>query len=274
MRMRATVQMNSIQDVFADDFKQAKNLLLQKCQSDERNVDARQENFSENWPAAQESFDLFGIAIGDGSKREIWVGALKDVIPSSLGRFRFCVDRFRKIGIHDLASVRDADFYANGGGGGSRIIVRNQEFPLHKKPEADIPGGTMEQRLGWVRKNHNVFRDKVWRHWKGKCAVYKIDCNGLLIASHIYPWSLCNPQQKTDCHNGLLLSAPLDYLFDGGYISFSDSGEILSHPKITSETLAIFGLTKTKIATISPEYITESMKAYLQMHRQYHGFPL
>lgn len=271
----ANVHMNSIQEVFSGNFQGANNLLIQKCQPDEHNIRARQENFSESWPTVQDSFDLFGIALETGhKKREILVGTLKDIIPSNNypGRFRFHVDKFHRIGVHDRATVSDADFYGNGGGGGSRVIVQNLSNPSHIQSIDNAPGGAMEQRLQWVRKNHKKFRDNVWSHWNGKCAVYQTECNGLLIASHIYPWSLSNSQQKTDFHNGLLLSAPLDYLFDRGYISFSDIGNILINPKMDAETLAIFGIAKSKILEIDNKKITQPMKMYLRLHRLYFEF--
>lgn len=273
--------MDSIQDVFTftDDFRHANNLVIERCRPDEHNLGAFRENYSESWPAVNQSYDLFGVALkleGYPRKREIWVGTLKDVVPSENypGRFRFYVDKFRRVGVHDRAVVSDANFYGNGGGGGHRVLVRNKSTLTQKGSESDAPIGSMEERLRWVRVNHKIFRDKVWAHWTGKCAVYEIECNGLLIASHIYPWSLSSSEQKTDVDNGLLLSAPLDYLFDRGYISFDESGKILKKSGVDAETWAVFGLTESESATIAirKQKITDRMKEYLRRHRQYHGF--
>lgn len=44
----------------------------------------------------------------------------------------------------------------------------------------------------------------------GRRAVHDQECRGLLVASHIVPWRLSSGKEKTDRHNGLLLSASLD----------------------------------------------------------------
>lgn len=95
----------------------------------------------------------------------------------------------------------------------------------------------MVERLVWVRKNHVEFRDPVDQHCEGKCAVADHDCDGrrgLLIASHIYRRARSNPTAKTDVGHGLLLSSPIDRLFDQGLISFADDGMML-----TSNDLAL-----------------------------------
>jgi putative restriction endonuclease len=48
-----------------------------------------------------------------------------------------------------------------------------------------------------------------------------------LWAIHIKPWSECDDAQKVDGSNGLLMSPHVAHLFERGYISFSDDGELL-----------------------------------------------
>jgi hypothetical protein len=49
----------------------------------------------------------------------------------------------------------------------------------------------------------------------------------LLIASHIKPWSECDNAERLDGNNGLLLSPHIDKLFDRGWITFTDAGDLL-----------------------------------------------
>lgn len=49
----------------------------------------------------------------------------------------------------------------------------------------------------------------------------------LLIASHIKPWRLCNNSERLDGNNGLLLSPHIDRLFDQGWITFSNNGDLM-----------------------------------------------
>ena len=274
--------MKSIQEIFSGEFVHAKLAVVQKIHPNERNLDALNSGFTENWPPLplERPADVFALSIGknDDSKcQEIWVGFINDVQPSTASRFRFYVDRFRLIGEHNLATVSDADFYGHGGGGGSRNYAVNLSQAgkeLVSKPlELEMPTaeGSNEHRLVWVRKNHDKFRDPVWRHWEGRCAVTGSDCNDLLVASHIHPWARSTPQEKTDPNNGLLLAVPLDKLFDRGWISFSNSGKMLVKPILSQETRAIFGLQKEDMS-LRLSKVGDKMLAYIERHRTFHGF--
>jgi hypothetical protein len=48
-----------------------------------------------------------------------------------------------------------------------------------------------------------------------------------LWATHIKPWSECDDVEKLDGSNGLLMSPHVAHLFERGYISFSDDGDLL-----------------------------------------------
>ena len=48
-----------------------------------------------------------------------------------------------------------------------------------------------------------------------------------LIASHIKPWVVSDPAEKLDIENGFLMCPNHDKLFDQGWITFSDDGEII-----------------------------------------------
>jgi hypothetical protein len=48
-----------------------------------------------------------------------------------------------------------------------------------------------------------------------------------LWARHIKPWSHCDDSEKLDGCNGFLMSPHVAHLFERGYISFSDDGELL-----------------------------------------------
>lgn len=60
----------------------------------------------------------------------------------------------------------------------------------------------------------------------GHCPFSKIDDEKLLIASHIKPWAVCDEHEKVDPNNGFMLSPLFDKLFDKGYISFENNGQL------------------------------------------------
>lgn len=273
--------MRSIKEVFAGEFADAKLAVVQKLRPDNHNLQALKLGFTESWPPLSKPADVFILSLGEdgGRRREILAGFITDTQPSDIydKRFRFYVDRFKRIGEHDLELATDAQFYDNGGGGGSRNYAINpKKDNKPDRPPLDpyglVPDGAMERRLVWVRINHHRFRDPVWRHWDNQCAVTGADCNGLLVASHIHPWAKSTPREKTDFNNGLLLSVPLDALFDRGWISFSSSGKMLINPLLSPETCSIFGLRQGSMGIRKKEKISVKMREYLKRHRAFHGF--
>lgn len=275
--------MRSVQEIFIGDLAGARTGIVQKLRPDDHNLGAFHSSYSESWPSLQKQAELLILSLAEegASVRKIYAGFIVDVLPSPIypTRFRFYVDRFRYVGEHDLRLVSDGTFYGNGGGGGSRVYVDNQtRGGNHRGPSGEVdlgaavPEGAMERRLVWVRKNHHRFRDPVWQYWESKCAVTDSECNGLLVASHIFPWAKSNPTEKTDRNNGLLLSAPIDALFDRGWISFADTGEMLMKKELSQDTRLAFGLTKKAYFIAKREKISPRMKKYLKRHRQFHGF--
>jgi predicted restriction endonuclease len=90
----------------------------------------------------------------------------------------------------------------------------------------------------------------------------------LLRASHIKPWCDCEPKERLDPDNGLLLAVHIDGLFDRGFISFDENGRILISPKLRSENLKLFGISPdSQITQIHPGH-----HKYLALHRASHNF--
>lgn len=118
---------------------------------------------------------------------------------------------------------------------------------------------TEKENVVKCRIGQGEFRDKLIEYWKG-CSVTGLKQNDILIASHIKPWSRATDKERLDSFNGLLLLPTLDKLFDKGYISFNDDGNILISKLLENyEILGINEQMKVKIQ--------EQHKKYLQFHR-------
>lgn len=64
------------------------------------------------------------------------------------------------------------------------------------------------------------------------------------IASHIKPWSECETYDEAiECENGILLCPNHDKLFDKGYITFDENGQIIYSKSATAEILTLIGIT-------------------------------
>jgi putative restriction endonuclease len=84
-----------------------------------------------------------------------------------------------------------------------------------------------------------------------------------LRAIHIKPWRNSSDAEKLDGCNGLLLSPHLEHLFCRGYISFSDSGELLVSRYLNPAVLDKWGLGLPRfVVAFRPEQCR-----YLDYHR-------
>jgi hypothetical protein len=84
-----------------------------------------------------------------------------------------------------------------------------------------------------------------------------------LRANHIKPWSVSDDHEKLDPNNGLLLSPHIDHLFDRGYISFTDEGELLVSKALNPVVLSSWGLTVPV-----KKAFNEKQRVYVAYHRK------
>ena len=114
----------------------------------------------------------------------------------------------------------------------------------------------IKQRVG-----QGTFREKLIKR-ESKCKLCEISDSNFLIASHIKPWSDSNSSEKLDVNNGFLLCPNHDKMFDSGYITFSDSGELILSKKLSNELISSFKLEGKKIN------ISDETKNYIKFHRE------
>ena len=95
--------------------------------------------------------------------------------------------------------------------------------------------------------------------------------NEQLRASHIVAWS-GDEDLRGDVNNGLLLSVPLDSLFDRGLISFDDTGQLIASRKLDLDAAKHFGVQSG--LGIAWDHLREdeqqALRANLARHRQQH----
>jgi hypothetical protein len=106
-----------------------------------------------------------------------------------------------------------------------------------------MPTATEVERLVRLRVGQGLFRDALLDFWQGRCCVTGLAVPELLRASHIKPWSRCDSdEERLDVFNGLLLAPHIDALFDGGWISFEDTGALVVSPALPSDAAFNLGL--------------------------------
>jgi putative restriction endonuclease len=102
--------------------------------------------------------------------------------------------------------------------------IEEQEV-IEEINNADIES-TEKDQLIKARKGQGKFRQNVQKI-ESKCRVTGVTEKNMLIASHIKPWRQSNNFERLDGNNGLLLSPHIDKLFDQGWITFSDIGDLV-----------------------------------------------
>jgi putative restriction endonuclease len=115
----------------------------------------------------------------------------------------------------------------------------------------------IETRLGQGKYRQDLIQ--IWR----KCAVTEFSRVDLLVASHIKPWKKSTDVERVDPYNGLLLSPTLDKLFDRGYISFTDAGDIIISPLLAEQDLDQLSITNS----MKLYKVERGCLPYLKFHR-------
>ena len=73
------------------------------------------------------------------------------------------------------------------------------------------------------------------------------------------------PEFVTDGENGLLLTPDADHLFDRGFVSFDDNGDVLWSPVVHVPSLLRMGLDPASIKNVGR--FSEGQRSYLAFHR-------
>jgi len=82
------------------------------------------------------------------------------------------------------------------------------------------------EQLVLARLGQGKFRNQVLAQWGGGCAVTGCKVVEAIRASHIRPWCDSDDKTRLDPCNGFPLTATLDALFDRGFITFTNTGEM------------------------------------------------
>ena len=125
-----------------------------------------------------------------------------------------------------------------------------------------LEGDPEKIQLTKSRRGQGIFKANV-RLVEDRCRITGVTNIKHLRASHIKPWSVSSKEEKLDGFNGLLLSPHVDHLFDRGFISFKNGGDLL-----ISKELNPIVLDKWSIAdSINVGVFKSNQCKYLEFHR-------
>lgn len=140
------------------------------------------------------------------------------------------------------------------------VMSLNPELLIDKKETTKVRDPYL-QRLYKIELINEV--KKIFKFNVGKCVLEKLSYP-ILIASHIKPYAKCAANEQFDKNNGLLLSKNMDSLFDNGYITFDDNGNILTSSKLNSDVIDYI-----KQFHLDSSIYNMERKKYMEYHRKY-----
>lgn len=139
-----------------------------------------------------------------------------------------------------------------------KSIIKNIEYTLSKTPDKTETTSTVKTRL-----SQDLFRKKLFLY-DPKCKICGLTMAELLIASHSKDWRYSTDKERVNVYNGFLLCAQHDKLYDEGFISFDDDGNILISSEINKNDYHLLNINENiKID------ITQRHKKFLKWHREH-----
>jgi putative restriction endonuclease len=102
------------------------------------------------------------------------------------------------------------------------LIAKLKKTPIERLVNINInelpKEGIERQSVVRVRVNQAFFRSLILASYDNKCCITGLNVPGLLVASHIVPWSR-DVENRMNPHNGLCLNALHDRAFDQGFLT-------------------------------------------------------
>jgi hypothetical protein len=124
---------------------------------------------------------------------------------------------------------------------------------------------TTRQALVQARIGQGKFKQQV-SQYEQACRVTNVDNPTHLIASHIKPWRESDNEERLAGGNGLLLTPSIDHLFDRGFISFEDNGELITSPIADTISLNRMGVDTEHVIKVG--HFNTDQKYFLNYHRK------
>jgi hypothetical protein len=125
-----------------------------------------------------------------------------------------------------------------------------------------IEGNLEKVQITKARRGQGIFRTNV-RLIEHSCRLTGVQNIKHLRASHIKPWKDSTDSEKIDGHNGLLLSPHVDHLFDQGFISFKNGGDLILSKELSKTVLDQWALGSIK----NVGSFNSKQSEFLEFHR-------
>ena len=121
---------------------------------------------------------------------------------------------------------------------------------------------TEQEQIIISRLGQGNFRRNVIHLW-GSCSVTGLQNLTLLKASHIKPWKDSNNEERLNPYNGLLLIPDYDFLFDRGYLTFKNNGNVVISQRLNQFARKVFNVQDD----LRLRNVFTDNKEFLEFHR-------
>ena len=144
-------------------------------------------------------------------------------------------------------------------------LVEWEEHELQRVSQDKELSETTRKAIVMARRGQGLFKQNVLKI-ETSCRITKVDKIEHLRASHCKPWRDSTNVERLDGENGLLLTPSVDHLFDRGFISFEDNGDVLVSPVAHRESLRRMGVNPESHTNVGS--FSDGQKGFLEFHRE------
>ena len=167
------------------------------------------------------------------------------------------------------SELHDALIEITEASGNTVFLKDSEEIRLREeeREESNISESSIQEtekvQLIKSRRGQGLFKQRLCEI-EDRCRVTGMADQRFLIASHIKPWCKSDNNEKLDGNNGLLLAPHVDKLFDNGWISFTDTGDILVLDMSIEEVVVSWGIRPD----LNVGFFNPKQKVFLEFHRR------
>lgn len=144
-------------------------------------------------------------------------------------------------------------------------LLEWEEHELRELESDETLAETERKAVVLARRGQGLFKQRVMQI-EQVCRITGVSRVEHLRASHCKPWRDSSNTERLDGENGLLLTPNADHLFDRGFISFEDSGDVLISPVAHQDSLSRLGLSLGQLTNVGR--FSEGQRKYLEFHRE------
>lgn len=123
---------------------------------------------------------------------------------------------------------------------------------------------TDRETLIIARRGQGLYKQRVMQI-ESRCRITQVDNPAHLRASHCKPWRDSDNEERLDGENGLLLTPTIDHLFDRGFISFENTGQLIVSPVAHRPSLNRMGILTDQVVNVGA--FSQGQRCYLDYHR-------